>query len=84
MPARLGDISAPGLFGTVKEAKLKWRSWDSRKVTSRGVEQVDLCDPYCAAGTYRYYPVNIELHDPHRLGTARYRVRDLHGQYVDH
>lgn len=43
---------------------LRWARWDADAAVGRGVNLVNDCDPYCAAGTFRSYPVTVRLEAP--------------------
>ncbi|MGP2436243.1 hypothetical protein [Streptomyces sp. JW3] len=43
---------------------LHWSRWGSDAAVGRGVNVVNDCVPYCAAGTFRSYPVTVRLAAP--------------------
>ncbi|MFI9808447.1 hypothetical protein ACIHEJ_29460 [Streptomyces sp. NPDC052301] len=43
---------------------LHWKQWGSQAATAVGVNWVNDCKPYCAAGTFRRYPVIVHLDLP--------------------
>ncbi|MFJ9822751.1 hypothetical protein ACIRSU_00020 [Streptomyces sp. NPDC101160] len=43
---------------------LHWTSWGPRSATGTGTDLVNDCVPYCAAGTFRSYPVTVTLSRP--------------------
>lgn len=43
---------------------INWSSWTSVRATGRGVARVNDCNPSCAAGTFRSYPVRVTLSRP--------------------
>jgi len=45
-------------------AKLHWSRWGSNSATAEGVNAVNDCKPYCAAGTFRSYAVTVRLDRP--------------------
>ncbi|MGV9558220.1 hypothetical protein [Streptomyces sp. NPDC003401] len=47
--------------GNSRLVSLKWVRWDDRSAKARGVNVVNDCKPYCAAGTFRSYPVVVRL-----------------------
>ncbi|MEW2416573.1 hypothetical protein AB0953_23005 [Streptomyces sp. NPDC046866] len=55
---------------------LDWKSWGTRTATATGTDLVNDCLPYCAAGKFRPYPVQVTLSRPAawpaRPGTHRY------------
>ncbi|MBQ0826361.1 hypothetical protein [Streptomyces tagetis] len=40
---------------------LQWSRWDARAAVATGVNDVNDCDPDCAAGTFLAYPVTVRL-----------------------
>ncbi|GGW43462.1 hypothetical protein GCM10010350_29170 [Streptomyces galilaeus] len=62
--------------GNSRLASLKWDHWNATSAKATGVNVVNDCEPYCAAGTFHAYPVVVRLDkaqpwkkDP---GTQRY------------
>ncbi|MEV7526381.1 hypothetical protein [Streptomyces sp. NPDC091371] len=55
---------------------LVWDTWNTRTATARGTDMVNDCVPYCAAGRFRAYPVEVTLSHPapwpERPGTSRF------------
>ncbi|MBW5480976.1 hypothetical protein GPJ59_03485 [Streptomyces bambusae] len=55
---------------------LRWDSWGGQTATASGTDMVNDCRPYCAAGRFRAYPVEVTLIAPQawpeRPGTQRY------------
>ncbi|MDF3299168.1 hypothetical protein [Streptomyces tropicalis] len=47
--------------GNSRLAALHWNRWGSQSATARGLNYVNDCKPYCAAGTFRSYPVIVRL-----------------------
>ncbi|MER5548517.1 hypothetical protein [Streptomyces sp. NPDC002589] len=43
---------------------LHWSQWNSHGATATGVNMVNDCKPYCAAGRFHAYPVTVRLDDP--------------------
>ncbi|MFE2170978.1 hypothetical protein ACFXB3_38840 [Streptomyces sp. NPDC059447] len=43
---------------------LHWDSWGTKTATATGVDMVNDCRPYCAAGRFRPYPVSVTLSNP--------------------
>ncbi|MHC5902988.1 hypothetical protein ACVNF4_03595 [Streptomyces sp. S6] len=48
--------------GNSRLTSLHWSSWTSREAEGRGVNVVNDCVPYCAAGKFHAYPVRVRLH----------------------
>ncbi|MFD0395698.1 hypothetical protein ACFQ3Z_41165 [Streptomyces nogalater] len=40
---------------------LRWSEWGPGEATAVGVNVVNDCEPYCAAGTFHSYPVTVRL-----------------------
>jgi hypothetical protein len=66
--------------GNNQLVSLRWKSWGARTATATGTDMVNDCRPYCAAGTFRSYPVDVTLAGPqpwpghpdtHRFTTIR-------------
>ncbi|MEU6773692.1 hypothetical protein [Streptomyces sp. NPDC046759] len=47
--------------GNSRLAGLHWTQWSPNEAKAVGVNWVNDCTPYCAAGTFRQYPVVIRL-----------------------
>ncbi|MEU3509800.1 hypothetical protein ABZ733_18235 [Streptomyces longwoodensis] len=47
--------------GNSRLVSLHWSQWNARKAVGRGVNVVNDCKPYCAAGAFRSYPVRVRL-----------------------
>lgn len=45
--------------GAAELRKLHWRNWGSATATATGVMNVNLCEPNCAQGRTRSYPVKV-------------------------
>lgn len=62
--------------GNSRLVGLDWKSWGTRTATATGTNLVNDCQPYCAAGKFRPYPVQVTLSRPAtwpaRPGTDRY------------
>ncbi|MEU9450184.1 hypothetical protein [Streptomyces sp. NPDC048277] len=43
---------------------MHWTRWDDNAAVAQGVNWVNDCKPYCAAGTFHGYPVTIRLDRP--------------------
>ncbi|MFI2436735.1 hypothetical protein [Streptomyces sp. NPDC018693] len=50
--------------GNSRLASLKWKQWDGKAAVATGVNWLNDCDPYCAAGTFHAYPVVVRLDRP--------------------
>ncbi|PZT71249.1 hypothetical protein DN402_03890 [Streptomyces sp. SW4] len=50
--------------GNSRLESLDWSRWDARAAVGRGVNVVNDCEPYCAAGTFHPYPVTVRLDRP--------------------
>ncbi|MEG3627707.1 hypothetical protein [Streptomyces poriticola] len=50
--------------GNSRLAALDWERWDAQAAVARGVNVVNDCDPYCAAGTFHEYDVIVRLDRP--------------------
>jgi hypothetical protein len=48
-------------------AHLRWVSWEPDAAFATGVEQINDCTPYCAAGKFINYPVLVDLWRPEPL-----------------
>ncbi|TCR26199.1 hypothetical protein [Streptomyces sp. BK205] len=47
--------------GNSRLASLHWTRWDARGARADGVNWVNDCKPYCAAGHFHAYPVTVRL-----------------------
>ncbi|ARP68700.1 hypothetical protein LK07_01745 [Streptomyces pluripotens] len=50
--------------GNSRLTGLHWAQWGPREATAIGMNVVNDCKPYCAAGTFHAYPVIVRLDDP--------------------
>ncbi|MGW1161960.1 hypothetical protein ACWD5Q_28490 [Streptomyces sp. NPDC002513] len=50
--------------GNSRLASLRWSHWDQGSATASGINVVNDCKPYCAAGTFHSYPVTVRLGHP--------------------
>ncbi|WP_026249079.1 hypothetical protein [Streptomyces sp. LaPpAH-108] len=50
--------------GNSRLTGLHWTKWNDGKAYAEGVNWVNNCDPYCARGTFRSYPVTVRLDRP--------------------
>ncbi|WP_218183962.1 hypothetical protein [Streptomyces sp. PKU-EA00015] len=44
--------------------ELTWSSWGPTSAVATGLNVVNDCKPYCAAGTFHSYPVNVRFERP--------------------
>ncbi|MFJ4784045.1 hypothetical protein [Streptomyces sp. NPDC088794] len=61
---RPGDFTLACGDGNSRLTSLKWSQWGTETATAEGVNMLNDCKPYCAAGTFRSYPVVVRLSDP--------------------
>jgi hypothetical protein len=50
--------------GNNRLVDLRWTSWGPRIAEAHGVDLVNDCRPYCAAGRFHAYPVTVKLDRP--------------------
>ncbi|MFD4260113.1 hypothetical protein ACFWR9_21460 [Streptomyces sp. NPDC058534] len=50
--------------GNSRLVSMHWYRWDAEAAVGRGSNAVNDCDPYCAAGAFRSYPVTVRLDRP--------------------
>ncbi|MFG2603564.1 hypothetical protein ACGFT2_08455 [Streptomyces sp. NPDC048514] len=50
--------------GNSRLSGLEWKQWGPESATAVGVNLVNDCKPYCAAGKFRYYQVTVRLDSP--------------------
>ncbi|MFF3849020.1 hypothetical protein [Streptomyces sp. NPDC002328] len=50
--------------GNSRLLSLKWSHWDADSARATGINAVNDCKPYCAAGTFRSYRVIVRLDEP--------------------
>ncbi|MFI7504066.1 hypothetical protein ACIBVL_37405 [Streptomyces sp. NPDC049687] len=50
--------------GNSRLVSLHWKSWGSQSARATGVNVVNDCDPYCAAGHFHPYAVVVKLDHP--------------------
>jgi hypothetical protein len=53
---------------------LHWAMWSAAAAKGHGVEQVNDCDPYCAAGKFHSYPVSVTLDEVESSHFTRLRL----------
>ncbi|MFE9614155.1 hypothetical protein [Streptomyces sp. NPDC006012] len=61
---RPGDFILACGDGNSRLAGLRWSQWGQNSATAEGINLVNDCKPYCAAGTFREYPVTVRLDHP--------------------
>ncbi|MFJ5531824.1 hypothetical protein [Streptomyces sp. NPDC093261] len=49
--------------GNSRLSSLHWSHWDPGSATASGINVVNDCKPYCAAGRFHSYPVVVRLGD---------------------
>jgi hypothetical protein len=54
--------------GNSRLTSLSWTRWDATAAVGQGYNAVNDCAPYCAAGTFRSYPVTVRLDQPRASG----------------
>ncbi|MFI6405981.1 hypothetical protein [Streptomyces sp. NPDC050548] len=47
--------------GNSRLASLRWTAWNANSATATGVNWVNDCKPYCAAGKFHSFPVTVRL-----------------------
>ncbi|MET7455732.1 hypothetical protein ABZT03_28345 [Streptomyces sp. NPDC005574] len=47
--------------GNSRLSSLHWRRWNSERAVATGINSVNDCKPYCAAGRFHDYPVVVRL-----------------------
>ncbi|MEU0375666.1 hypothetical protein ABZ070_37455 [Streptomyces sp. NPDC006283] len=52
--------------GNSRLTELKWSSWGPMSAVGVGLNVVNDCKPYCAAGKFHSYPVNVRFERPER------------------
>ncbi|MCX4539454.1 hypothetical protein [Streptomyces sp. NBC_01565] len=50
--------------GNNRLVRLRWDKWGPQSATASGVDMVNDCRPYCAAGRFHPYPVTVTLSNP--------------------
>ena len=50
--------------GNSRLASLRWSRWDAATARAKGVNWVNDCTPYCAAGRFHAYRVTVRLDRP--------------------
>ncbi|MFJ4523520.1 hypothetical protein ACIP4Y_21605 [Streptomyces sp. NPDC088810] len=60
---RPGDFILACGDGNSRLTGLHWSQWGPGGATAVGVNMVNDCKPYCAAGSFHAYPVTVRLED---------------------
>jgi hypothetical protein len=50
--------------GNSRLTSLEWSHWGTNSAVAKGVNMVNDCKPYCAAGKFHSYPVIVRLDHP--------------------
>ncbi|PZG82804.1 hypothetical protein C1I97_35080 [Streptomyces sp. NTH33] len=50
--------------GNSRLSSLRWSQWNGRSAVAKGLNFVNDCKPYCAAGRFHPYPVIVRLDRP--------------------
>lgn len=61
---RPGDFLLACGDGNNRLVSLRWTHWGAASAAGTGLDAVNDCRPYCAAGTFRTYPVEVRLDRP--------------------
>jgi hypothetical protein len=61
---RPGDFILACGDGNSRLTGLHWSQWGPEGATAVGVNMVNDCKPYCAAGSFHAYPVTVRLDGP--------------------
>ncbi len=56
---------------------LAWKSWGPQLASATGVQVLDDCVPYCAAGHFHRYPVGVVLRHPAAAGPGSQRYTSI-------
>jgi hypothetical protein len=59
--------------GGFRLINLRWTEWTARVANGTGVARVNDCDPSCAEGEFRSYPVSVTLSQPRFCRNTRRR-----------
>lgn len=68
-----GKFKPPRVIVTCADANfrvrgIQWSSWTMREARGRGTALVNDCEPNCAEGTFRRYPVRLRAFRPRETG----------------
>ncbi|HEX2820389.1 MAG TPA: hypothetical protein VHO07_09530 [Streptosporangiaceae bacterium] len=73
---RPGNFTLACADGNDYLTRLSWTSWTAGLASAIGVQEVNDCDPYCAAGHFHGYPVDVTFRGsasvPGQPGRQRY------------
>jgi hypothetical protein len=47
---------------------IQWSSWTAQEARGQGTARVNDCDPNCASGTFRSYPIRLRAFRPRETG----------------
>ncbi|MFF3732898.1 hypothetical protein ACFYXM_21875 [Streptomyces sp. NPDC002476] len=61
---RPGDFLLACGDGNNRLVSLRWTHWGPSSAVGTGLDAVNDCRPYCAAGTFHTYPVEVRLDRP--------------------
>ncbi|MEV6652548.1 hypothetical protein [Streptomyces sp. NPDC051219] len=61
---RPGDFLLACGDGNNRLTTLRWSDWGPTAAVGTGVDMVNDCQPYCAAGKFHSYPVTVKLDRP--------------------
>ncbi|MFE1295929.1 hypothetical protein [Streptomyces sp. NPDC058731] len=50
--------------GNSRLSSLHWKRWDAKAAVGKGINAVNDCKPYCAAGRFHSYAVTVRLDEP--------------------
>lgn len=75
--ARPGRLTLACADGNDYLGGLAWTNWGPRLASATGTEHVNDCDPYCAAGHFHSYPVNVVLWGSKPAGPGRQRYTKI-------
>jgi hypothetical protein len=56
---------------------LHWKSWGPRVASANGAQELNDCVPYCAAGHFHRYPVDVVLGRPAAAGPGSQRYTSI-------
>ena len=56
---------------------LAWKSWGPKLASATGVQALNDCVPYCAAGHFHRYPVDVVLWQPAAAGPGSQRYTSI-------
>jgi len=63
--------------GNLSLEDLIWTDWGADTATATGNARANDCDPYCASGTFRTYPVSVTASDPKTCLSGRRQYTHL-------